>query len=982
MILKLLIFILTIMSYNSYSQEITSSGKEFYFAFPPNYHTNIFESSTRLSRGDSLYVFIATEEATKGYIEVNDIFDNSQTFTFNITNPDEVYAIAKSFWDFEMISYKFVKDFDRYDDENGHPLRNTNHNEEVSKLSWHLVSEKDVTVTIMNQATYTSDGTLLFPVNSLGKDYIVAAYYSHNISNGSTPSQFVIIGTEDNTDITIFPSSPTQKLKNQTQRVILNKGETYLVQSEIDNGNDLTGTIVNADKNIVLIGGQLRAKAPIERDGESRDHLISQNIPIDKWGKSAFSIPFVQRGSNSSRLGKDIIRVISAKDNTEIFVNGVSTIILDKGQFYDIFENKALNISSNNSISVVQYKKSLFSDNFELSDPFMMIIPPKEQYLKKYKTISPSTTETQRRWWGFEENTVFTEHYINIVIENEFINTLKINGVLVTNQTWNNVPNSTYSYAQIRVSPGTKLVEADTTFGITSYGYGLANSYGYVGGLGLKNLENKTPTISSVLDCYEINGVIEDEMLESINILDETNINFTQNINADSSLGTFDAKLVDKYNDGEFTIIIKDTSGLEVSEKYQIKGFTFSVDTTNEVLIENYKYADNKNFCKKYTVKNYGMFDKTIENIELRGDVGLFTVDYNFPMNLKADEEVTIEICFDTKGKLGEYKLELDLITLCEQENRIQLTLDIDKDSKSPEILAKSSDCDRSINLSITESDIFDYGIKEFRIIDSLNIKVESKISNAFELDLDFTVIDPYQDAYLSVEVEDSAGFINSFERIIPGHTLGFGDNQERSSEINFGNIIKNNSDCYLLPIYNYGNYAITYFNYTLPDNQEFSIPFSQFPLTILPKDSVKLEICVNSQNLAELELDTLILNSLCIDTKIPMESFIIQEINKTNSKCNLQIILKESTEFKGVSEVYPNPLQNQLNIDIASLYEGELIYYILDLGGNIVVKNTINITQGMFKLEIDITELKNGAHDIIIEFEGQRIIRKFIVNK
>lgn len=984
MIIKLLILILTIMSYNSYSQEISSSGKEFYFAFPPNFHTNIFSDSDRLSLADSLYVFIAAEEATSGYIEVNDIFGNSKTFTFNITNPDEIYTIANSFWDFEMISYKFVKDYDRFDDENSHPLRNTNHNEVVSNLSWHLVSEKDVTVTIMNQATKSSDGTLLFPVNSLGKNYIVAAYNSNFSSRASTPSQFILIGTEDNTDITITPSTKTQKLKGQIQRVILNKGETYLVQSEVGNDIiDLTGTIVYADKNIVVIGSQLRAKVPIEREGDSRDHLLSQNIPIDKWGKSAFSIPFVQKNFEN-RLGEDVTRIIAAYDNTEVFVNGNLVKTLSKGEYYDIFDSNPLNITSNNVISVVQYCKSQASSAYflKIGDPFMMIVPPKEQYLKKYKTISPSTTETERSGWSYRESTVFTEHYINVVIENDFKNTLKINGVLVTNQTWNNVPNSTFSYAQIRVSPGTKLVEADTTFGITSYGYGVANSYGYVGGLGLKNLENKAPTIASISDCYEINGTVTDENLEEISILDDTNINFTQNINADSSLGTFKASLIDKYQDGEFTLTTSDKSGEEVIETYQIKGFTFSIDTVNSLINENYKYPDNKNFCKKYTVKNYGIFDKRIDNLELRGDVGLFTVDYTFPMNLKAGEEATIEICFDTKDKLGEYKLELDLKTDCEQEERINLNIDVNKDSEAPRVLANASDCDRSINLSITESDDFDYGIKEFRVIESLNIEVINKKNNTFNMDYTFQVIDPYQDALISIEVEDSAGFVNTFERVIPGHTLGFGEENQRSASVDFGNITKNFNDCYLLPIYNYGDYAITYYNYNLINNEEFSIPFSQFPLTILPKDSVKLELCLSSPNLGILELDTLVLNALCIDTKIPMESFIIREINETNSKCNLKLVLKEKAKFEGFGDVYPNPVQNQLNIELSSIFESDLKYYILDLNGNIVDQNTIKIGQGLFILEIDVTNLNNGTYDIIFEFEKQRITRKFIINK
>ena len=48
-------------------------------------------------------------------------------------------------------------------------------------------------------------------------------------------------------------------------------------------------------------------------------------------------------------------------------------------------------------------------------------------------------------------------------------------------------------------------------------------------------------------------------------------VSFSSLISADSSLGTFNAKLVDKYQDGEFTVTTKDIAGFESTENYQIK---------------------------------------------------------------------------------------------------------------------------------------------------------------------------------------------------------------------------------------------------------------------------------------------------------------------------------------------------------------------------------------------------------------------------
>lgn len=52
------------------------------------------------------------------------------------------------------------------------------------------------------------------------------------------------------------------------------------------------------------------------------------------------------------------------------------------------------------------------------------------------------------------------------------------------------VPNTIFSYAQIKVSPGSHYITADEPLGLMVYGYGQAISYGYLGGLRLP----KTPT--------------------------------------------------------------------------------------------------------------------------------------------------------------------------------------------------------------------------------------------------------------------------------------------------------------------------------------------------------------------------------------------------------------------------------------------------------------------------------------------------------
>lgn len=986
MIKILIILIATIFTYNSYSQEFTSAGKEFYFAFPPNLHLSTKENTIN----DSLYVFIASNVPTKGYIELNNVYGESKTFNFEITNPDEVYIFSQSFWDYEMVSYEFYTGTNRFED--NFEIDGGSHNEIVSQLSWHLVSDEDVSVTILNSAFKTSDATLLFPVTALGKNYIVASYYSDNFKDGdpNTPSQFVIVATEDFTSVEIVPSSPTQKFGMNRQFIELDKGDTYLVQGKEFLIEDLTGTEVISNKNIVVIGSQLRAVVPIQSAVDARDHLLSQNLPTEKWGFTAIVAPFKKVNGNSNTLF-DKVRILASENNTLVKLSNGVEFTLDKGKFRDLdSENSSFRVNANKKICVIQYKKNTDSDDNVLSDPFMAIIPPDEQYLNSYKLINLENSYWRNNGFFWERIFDFERHYLNVVILDKFKQSLRINNQIINNVNWVNVQNTEWVYAQIELNAGTNTVSADSTFGVVTYGYGEANSYGYVGGLGLKDIPDtkKEYNISSNINCFEVTGSIVDSLnlneRLNINITEEDNenIKFETTFNQNQSFFNYKASLIDKYKDGKIKIVVNDENGNSAEKLIEIPGFTININESIEVndIVENIPSKDF--YCTTYTMENYGNFVQEILDFEFLGDVDLFSTNLNFPFKLNPGEKIDFQVCFEAEGRTGQHEISVSLVTSCITEERMRQLFIVKPDESDPEISASYDDCDRNIELEISELDDFDFGIKEYRVIDSLNVNVRDKGFNAINLNLDIEVIDPYKDAFISIEVEDSVGFISSFEREIPGHTLSFGEEKLKGVNIDFGNVVKSSKNCVMIPIYNYGMYPITYNNYRLINNYNYSIPLSQFPMTIMPNDSNYLEICMISDDLGQLEIDTLFLTTLCIETPIPMESFIIREILESNSKCDLRLIIKEKTEFEGFGEVFPNPVNDKLNIEIASIYEGDLKYYILDNSGSILDKNTINIGQGLFILEIDVSNLINGNYTIIFEFESNRISRKFIVNK
>ena len=94
---------------------------------------------------------------------------------------------------------------------------------------------------------WSTDGTNVLPTVTIGEtpEYIVASYVGLWISY---QSEFIIVSTEDSTEISITPSVNTLSGKpaNVPFTINLNKGETYQVMAQ-DTG-DLTGTSVKTIK--------------------------------------------------------------------------------------------------------------------------------------------------------------------------------------------------------------------------------------------------------------------------------------------------------------------------------------------------------------------------------------------------------------------------------------------------------------------------------------------------------------------------------------------------------------------------------------------------------------------------------------------------------------------------------------------------------------------------------------------------------------
>ncbi len=346
--------------------------------------------------------------------------------------------------------------------------------EQMEHNALHVTSDEDISLYVVDRRPASTDSYMAIPTELLGKEYVVAGYTT--LPNGFT-SQATIVGTENNTWVTIHLAGPTRGgfPKGRTLMFGLDRGESYQVQGS-SNG-DLTGSTITATKPIAFFTGHSCAQVP--SDISFCDMLLEMEPPASDWGTSFILTPFE---------GKDyfVARVIANADSTQISINGKMAATIDRGEFYEVdtFHRNAV-ITTSKPALVAQYCTSSNADTFSVGDPFMLIAVPSDRFIKEVTTTSVVETRFQ--------------HYVNIVVPDSGVNTLTIDGVSVVAGNFppmgigiaseRKLPSAHATIFTIRVPAGRHLVQCASPIAVYAYGFGIGDqnydSYGHACGMRL-----------------------------------------------------------------------------------------------------------------------------------------------------------------------------------------------------------------------------------------------------------------------------------------------------------------------------------------------------------------------------------------------------------------------------------------------------------------------------------------------------------------
>jgi len=463
---KLLFLAAVISSVTAFSQDFSNKGRDFWVGYGS--HCDMYNANGTLNAtggAQDMVLYFATEALTTVTVSIPTI-GYTQTYSNIPANTIfETPAIPKSGANDARLGA-----------------------EGTSNKGIHITSDQPIVAYAHIYNGARSGATLLFPTNTLGKEY-----YSLNMSQNSQQAYsycyFFLVATDTGTTtIQVTPSANTQTMTmGNTYTYNLTQGQVFNALGTIagNSGVDLTGSKVisiasgtgNCKPIAVFSGsGKINLSCPVNAGG-SADNYIQQAFPKTAWGKNYLTVPTYGMPFNYFR--------IAVSDPTAVVkLNGVTLTGLINNFYYQIAATNQPNyIQSDKPVTVAQYitTSGACGNNVGipsgLGDPEVIYLSSIEQNISRVLLYATP-------------HSAIDSHYVSVLIPNggTGVSSFRVDGAVPSNSFVVHPQNSNYSYLQQRVSVGTHILQSDSGFNASAYGYGQVETYGYNAGTNIKDL--------------------------------------------------------------------------------------------------------------------------------------------------------------------------------------------------------------------------------------------------------------------------------------------------------------------------------------------------------------------------------------------------------------------------------------------------------------------------------------------------------------
>ncbi len=358
---------------------------------------------------------------------------------------------------------------------------------------------------------YSNDASLLLPSDVLGTFHVAM---TREQTFPDLRSYITVVGTRDGTKVSVTTPVGTlasgglaPMVPGESQVFTLNRYDVLNLETDAP-GDDLTGSIIVSSEPVAVFGGSEAANAPntatcleegvcaydptkpcttlmdcLPFNTCCADHLEQQLFPVHTWGQNFIATKSKARGEE-----KDIWRIIAAQDDTVIQTIPSQGLlpVLDRGEFVEFETEEDFRIQASNPVMVGQFLAAEDAPEPNLTgvipgqdgqpgdagigDPAFILLVPVEQYRDAYVVFVPEG---------------YVEDYANIIAP--FDADVTHNGTVIPSESFEPV-SSEYRVARLRLEDGHHVFQSEPIFGVIVYGFDDYVSYGYPGGLDLKDL--------------------------------------------------------------------------------------------------------------------------------------------------------------------------------------------------------------------------------------------------------------------------------------------------------------------------------------------------------------------------------------------------------------------------------------------------------------------------------------------------------------
>jgi hypothetical protein len=332
-------------------------------------------------------------------------------------------------------------------------------------------------------SSYLSDASLLLPVSSYDRFYIVPAW-PYGPADGSSSSghpAHIQIAASEPTTVTVTSTATTQAggvaalSPGVPASFTLDTGD-YLqltIQNFMDSFN---GTYVEATRPVAVFTSNDCANVPASGSTCCCEHLEEQVFGLQTWGTTYVASRVKQRSAEPA-----VWHILAYQDNTSITFNADGQVtglpgptVINARQWIELSVNGPANqpgdflVHADKPILVTQYMVASALVDGSTGDPSMVQAVPVEQFLDRYVVLVPGT-------WVYD----------TLTLTRPAGHTVTVDGAPV-NAGWVTVGTSGYEVARVSVADGVHVLEGSAPFGVIVMGYDQFDSYAYPGGLDQK----------------------------------------------------------------------------------------------------------------------------------------------------------------------------------------------------------------------------------------------------------------------------------------------------------------------------------------------------------------------------------------------------------------------------------------------------------------------------------------------------------------